>query len=65
MGSGVVEDCGHQWRRGTILDDGGHRSIMVPLLVVFLEGLEGLVVVMLDGGCMEGEMSFSGIVLVF
>ena len=38
---------------------------MVPLLVVFLEGLEGLVVVMLDGGCMEGEMSFSGIVLVF
>ena len=34
------------------------RGISVSLLVVLLSGLEVLLVVMIDGGCMEGEMSF-------
>ena len=43
----------------------GVRGKSVSSLVVLLGGLEVLLVVMIDGGCMEGEMSFSGIVLVF
>ena len=36
----------------------GVRGKSVSLLVVLLSGLEVLLVVMIDGGCMEGEMSF-------
>ena len=39
--------------------DVGDKS--VSLLVVLLDGLEVPLVVMIDGGCMEGEMSFISI----
>ena len=42
----------------------GVRGISVSLLVVLLGGLEVPLVVVIDGVCMEGEMSFIGIVSV-
>ena len=42
----------------------GVRGISVLLLVVLLGGLEVPLVVVIDGVCMEGEMSFIGIVSV-
>ena len=39
----------------------GVGGIKVSLLVVLLSGLEVPLVVMIDGGCMEGEMSFISI----
>ena len=42
----------------------GVRGIKVSLLVVLLGGLEVPLVAMIDGGCMEGEMSFIGILSV-
>ena len=42
----------------------GVGGIKVSLLVVLLSGLEVPLVVMIDGGCMEGEMSFIGILSV-
>ena len=44
-----------------MVDIGG---ISVSLPVVLLSGLEVPLVVMIVGGCMEGEMSFISIVLV-
>ena len=42
----------------------GVRGISVLLLVVLLGGLEVPLVVVIDGVCMEGEMSFIGIMSV-
>ena len=42
----------------------GVGGIKVSLLVVLLSGLEVPLVVVIDGVCMEGEMSFIGIVSV-
>ena len=42
----------------------GVGGIKVSLLVVLLSGLEVPLVAMIDGGCMEGEMSFIGILSV-
>ena len=39
----------------------GVGGIKVSLLVVLLSGLEVPLVAMIDGGCMEGEMSFISI----
>ena len=42
----------------------GVGGISVSLLVVLLGGLEVSLVVVIDGVCMEGEMSFIGIMSV-
>ena len=46
------------------LDDGGRQRHISILLVVLLSGLKVPLMVMIVGGCMEGEMSFIGNELV-